>query len=964
MKSHASAPTLSYRIKKTIIRSGIFLILLGLLAVPLFSAAASKLTPPLATLVTGGAKGLVSSSVLSGNPQAGAGHSQLLSMLGGSAETAFPLLPQAVEAIAIYQGDCTSPATDFALGTTICAKLSGAPIGTRIRRRLAIVNPAGLIVAKVNVVSDPQSLTFSLPQDAISTFDQTTVDNRGTWRVNSISTERGGVKVGAKFVVRDPAVPVASLSVTNNLVGSDPVADNSVVTFSIQVTNTGPDSAANVQFTDAVPANSTLALFVQESGPTFSCTNTSAGATGTSTCSITTLAKDAVARFRFAYQLGSGLANGTVIVNSATVTSDTLERHTPDNTASSSATVSAGGASNATCTLDCPNNITVSANTTQGSTSGANVTFPGTDSVGDCGTLTSSVQSGSFFPVGTTTVTVTSTTGGGACSFTVTVLDNAAPTISCPPNKDVETTDCAGATVDPGTPTATGSSGITITGERSDGQDLATTYPVGDTFITWTARDPEDRIATCQQRIRVTSEDTQNPTIVAPPDINTSTPTAEIGSCGVVVGETELGTADANDNCTVNVTRTGVPAGNFFPVGTTVITYTATDAAGNIATDTQSVIVADGPPVIFAPANASYVCPSEVPAANPSQASGPDIIVNGEVQPGPPADSCSNVVVTVADTSTGAGSASDPLIITRTFTATDAGGHSASAIQIITVADPIAPTVTAPADSSASANASCQAAIPNYAAASTASDNCGTPTITQTPAAGTLVGTGSTTVTVTATDSAGNSSTDTVVFTVNDTTAPVLTCPADVVVELPANSTATSMAVNFSAPTATDNCSAATVSTNVASGSVFPVGTTTVNATATDAVGNQSTCSFTVTVRYRFSGFFSPVENLPTLNVVNAGRAIPVKFSLSGDKGLNIFAANSPSTVPINCDGTLPEAEVIETVTAGGSSLSYQSASDQYHYIWKTENAWAGTCRQLVVKLNDGTEHKANFKFR
>ncbi len=145
---------------------------------------------------------------------------------------------------------------------------------------------------------------------------------------------------------------------------------------------------------------------------------------------------------------------------------------------------------------------------------------------------------------------------------------------------------------------------------------------------------------------------------------------------------------------------------------------------------------------------------------------------------------------------------------------------------------------------------------------------------------------------------------------------------------------------------------------------MFPVGTTTVTATATDAANNASTCTFTITVLYNFTGFFSPVENLPTLNVVNAGKAVPVKFSLSGDKGLNIFAVGSPYTVPINCDGSLPESEVEETLTAGGSSLIYNATTDQYHYIWKTENSWAGTCRQLVVKLNDGTEHKANFKFR
>ena len=76
---------------------------------------------------------------------------------------------------------------------------------------------------------------------------------------------------------------------------------------------------------------------------------------------------------------------------------------------------------------------------------------------------------------------------------------------------------------------------------------------------------------------------------------------------------------------------------------------------------------------------------------------------------------------------------------TVTVTATDGAGNSSSDTVIFTVNDTTAPTVTAPADSSASANASCMAAIPNYASASTASDNCGPVTVTQSPAAGTMV---------------------------------------------------------------------------------------------------------------------------------------------------------------------------------------------------------------------------------
>jgi len=114
---------------------------------------------------------------------------------------------------------------------------------------------------------------------------------------------------------------------------------------------------------------------------------------------------------------------------------------------------------------------------------------------------------------------------------------------------------------------------------------------------------------------------------------------------------------------------------------------------------------------------------------------------------------------------------------------------------------------------------------------------------------------------------------------------------------------------------------------------------------------------------YAFDGFRQPVDNLPTVNVAKAGSAIPVKFSLGGDKGLDIFASGLPSSGSFTCANGAPTDAIEEVVAASNSGLAYDAASDQYTYVWKTDKAWVNTCRQLTVRLADGTDHKALFQF-
>jgi HYR domain len=292
-----------------------------------------------------------------------------------------------------------------------------------------------------------------------------------------------------------------------------------------------------------------------------------------------------------------------------------------------------------------------------------------------------------------------------------------------------------------------------------------------------------------------------------------------------------------------------------------------------------------------------------------------------------------------------------------TWTFTDGQGNSATQTQAIHVHDTIAPVPDA--GSLPDVIAQCSANLP---AAPTATDNCDG-AINGTPSTPGPFGQGDFTIVWTFTDSHGNSSTQNQAVHVHDTTPPVIThCPADRNI----NATCPTTVPNLTGEvTANDNCngSTVTVTQTPAFGTQIGVGTTTVTLHVTDAVGNEATCTANLTVTYSWNGFFPPVDNTPVLNKIKAGSAIPVKFSLGCNQGLNIMASGYPISQPLGCDSHNPVDLIEETINAGGSSLNYDPVANQYIYVWKTEKAWAGTCRQLTVKLADGTVHIAWFNF-
>lgn len=866
------------------------------------------------------------------------------------------ITPQSLPSIAVYDGDCTTPKSVFNVGDTVCAVVTGIPVGSFFPRRLTWESPDANIAQSADVLTDPQN--GSLGITATFSVGTTTVDSRGAWRVVVRNPFFFFPEAVAEFIVVDSANATADVGIASTFM-SESVQEDGQASFGLQVTNYGPDSSVNIQLTNAVPANTSFVSFQQLSGPTFTCESPMVGSPGMIECSITGLAANTTATFVGVFEVNAGVTAGTEISNHADIASvnGTNDQNPLNNSTQATTVVSAGAGGG--CTLTCPANVVLTANTTSGGQSGAFVTYSAASVSGDCGAVTNSPASGSFFAVGTHTVTSSSEVGGASCFFTVTVLDTNSPTIACPANVVVTAPDGATeATVNPGAPTINASGGGTITAVRSDDTPavyddngnivtpavvhvVTDPYPVGNTGILWTVTDAGGRTASCSQTITVVAFGDRDPvTIMCPANVSleapagtceTTIPGSTIGipstiptdnvtvvprrsddlplsapfpagatlitwtatdstngnvaSCvqtvTVTVGasgdttppvftvvpqnvttttssctatlDDELGTAEATDTgaCggSVTITRTGIPPNFVFPTGTTTITYTATDAAGNTATVSQLVTVTESPgvpPTITAPPDVSVstgagatVCGTVV-----SEAALGSAIAN---------DNCPGV--TVMRTGVPVGNLFPVGNTTITYTATDASGNTATDTQVVTVTDDTVPVVTAPGAVTLFTGAgatSCSVTVQDLDATlgtGSATDNCpGVGAVTRIGVpSGNVFPVGPTPITYSATDAHGNVGTATQVVTVVDNTQPVISCPSNIVLEptCPSGAIAT-----YSTPTATDNCGVQAVDRTAgpASGSIFSIGITTVTHTATDIHGNTASCSFTVTV--------------------------------------------------------------------------------------------------------------------
>jgi hypothetical protein len=263
---------------------------------------------------------------------------------------------------------------------------------------------------------------------------------------------------------------------------------------------------------------------------------------------------------------------------------------------------------------------------------------------------------------------------------------------------------------------------------------------------------------------------------------------------------------------------------------------------------------------------------------------------------------------------------------TYTCSATSADGTLSSTNSVTVYRDGTQPTLTLPANMTIEATGP-SGAVASFTATSTDSvDPSVTPVCT--PPSGSTFSLGITTVSCTATDDAGNSRSGNFTVTVQDTTPPSLSLPADMTVEATGP---TGAAVSYSASASDLVDGSVTVTCGPPSGSTFSFGTTTVNCSAVDSRSNTATGSFTVTVQDTTPPSISPMANIlvHTTNELGA----PVNYSSPTTSDL-VDGAGLATCIPPS--GTMfPAGDTTVTCTATDSHGNTASITFNVHVNYR-----------------------------
>ncbi|MGN7761944.1 HYR domain-containing protein [Paenibacillus sp. 22594] len=454
------------------------------------------------------------------------------------------------------------------------------------------------------------------------------------------------------------------------------------------------------------------------------------------------------------------------------------------------------------------------------------------------------------YPLGKTIVTWKATDANGNISSgtqTITIVDTTVPSIAAAADLTVEAISRE-TEVQLVVPAVTDIFGI-----ASVTHNAPSAFPIGVTEVIWTAKDKNGNLSTRKQKVTVV--DTTKPVLSVPKEVQ-----AEASALQTPV---EIGMATATDIFNVTV-KSNAPA--TFPIGITEVTWTATDEHGNLSTGVQKITVVDTTkPVLSVPEDLTVEATAVKTPVEIGQATGTDIYK-----------------VTITSNAPD----SYPLGATEViWTATDANGNVTTKVQKITVVDTSSPVLSTPEDQIVEATA---VKTPVEIGQATASDIFKYTIVSNAPADYRL---GTTEVTWTVTDENGNIATKVQKITVVDTSRPVLIVPKDQTVE----ATAVKTPVEIGQATASDIFKYTIVNNAPAD---YPLGTTNVTWTATDANGNVSTGVQKITV----VDTTKPTLSVPEDQTVEA-TAIRTTVEIGQAAAKDIFpvtvASDAPADYPL-----------------------------------------------------------------
>jgi hypothetical protein len=301
-----------------------------------------------------------------------------------------------------------------------------------------------------------------------------------------------------------------------------------------------------------------------------------------------------------------------------------------------------------------------------------------------------------------------------------------------------------------------------------------------------------------------------------------------------------------------------------------------------------------------------------------------------------------------------------------TVQATDRAGNTGSKTVNYKVVDRTAPVVTVATPSAGAVYGLGESVNADYSCADEPGGS-GLATCTGSVADGGAVNTSSVgehTFTVEAADNAGNTASKSVTYTVVDRTPPTidLATPADGGVY----ALGQDVAAAYSCEDQAGGSGVASCDGTVANGAAIDtssLGLHSFEVRASDRAGNTASKAVTYTVAYDFDGFMAPVKNTPAMNRWKAAVPVPIRFSLNGFHGPRPEADGFPRST--RCGGGDMElaARARPHASKKKPAFRYDRRSDQYVMRWKTAPKWAGSCREFVLKLDDGSVHTAQFQF-